>query len=181
METNQDGSEVHETTEEVAAETTQEISAEQEELSPEQIADLKKKADASSQNYERLKKADAELKELRAKLKDTGAPVSQSQALSNKDVLYLAKSDVHEDDIDEVLEWAKFKNISVADAHKSLKPALEIKAEQRKTAEAANISAVRRGPTKASEETLLDNARAGKLPDTEAEIERLIRAKQKAK
>lgn len=181
MDNNQDGSEVHETTEEVAEESTQEISA-QADLTPEQIADLTRKAEVSSQNFERAKKAEAELKEAREKLKGAGAQAPASQdALSNKDVIYLAKADVHEDDIDEVLQWAAFKKISVSEAHKQLKTTLEVKAEQRRTAEVANISNVRRGPTKLSDESLLDNAKAGKLPDADAEIERLIRAKQRAK
>ena len=177
---NKDGSEVHETTEEVVAETTQEIS-ETEEYTPEQIADFKKKAEVSSQNFERLKKAEADLKEAREKLKQAPTSENKEEALSTKDVLYLAKADVHEDDVNEVLEWAKFKNISVSDAHKQLTATLQVRAEQRKSAETANISNVRRGPTTVTGDKLLENAKAGKLPDNDDDIAKLMHAKLRAK
>jgi hypothetical protein len=175
METeNKDGSEVQETTEEVAEETTNET--QEEELTPEQIADLKKKAEVSSQNFERAKKAEADLKEARKKLQEGNTAENKAEVLSTKDVLYLAKADVHEDDVNEVLEWSKFKKISVQEAHKQLKGTLEVRAEQRKSAETANISNVRRGPTKVTAETLLENAKAGKLPENDEDIRKLMEA-----
>lgn len=175
---NKDGSEVQETTEEVAAETTHETA---EEYTPEQIADFKKKAEVSSQNFERLKKAEADLKEAREKLKSAPTSENKEEALSTKDVLYLAKADVHEDDVNEVLEWSKFKKVSIAEAHKQLKATLQVRAEERKSAETANVSNVRRGPTKVTAETLLDNAKAGKLPENDDDIARLVDARIRAK
>lgn len=157
-------------TAEVAEETT-----ETPELSPEEIADLKHKADVSSQNYERLKKTEAELKAAKEQLK--GLSDTQTDTLSTRDVLFLAKADIHEEDVDEVLEWAKFKKISVQDAHKQLKPALEVKSEERKSAATANISPARRGPSKVSDEALLEKAASGHIPESDDEINRLVRAR----
>ena len=173
---NTDAPEVLET-QEVAAETT-ETSAEEPELTPEVIADLKAKAakadeleQKNKQLFERAKKAEA------AK----GSSDAPADALSTKDVLYLAKADVHEDDVNEVLDWAKFKKISVSEAHKQLTATLQVKAEQRKSAETANVANVRRSSTKATPEILLQNAQAGKLPDNDDDIARLIEAKSRAK
>jgi hypothetical protein len=179
LEVEKDGSEVHETPE-VAEETTPET-PEAEELTPEAIADLRAKAEVSSQNFERAKKAEADLKEAREKLAKANTPENKQEVLSTKDVLYLAKADVHEDDVSEVLEWAKFKKISVADAHKQLTATLQVRAEERKSAETANVSNVRRGPTTVKAETLLENAKSGKLPETDADIARLMDAKLRAK
>lgn len=73
---NKDGQEVHETPAEEEAEETPTnpdevvVSDEEEDkpLTPEEIADLKKRADVSSQNFERAKKAEEELKKYKAQL-----------------------------------------------------------------------------------------------------------------
>jgi hypothetical protein len=180
MDANQtDAPEVLET-QEVAEETTETPEAEEPELTPEVIADLKAKAakaeeleKKNKQLFERAKKAEA--------TKEIKGVEEAHQALSTKDVLYLAKADVHEDDVNEVLEWAKFKKISVSEAHKQLTATLQVRAEERKSAETANVSNVRRGPTTLKPETLLENAKSGKLPETDADIARLMDAKLRAK
>lgn len=66
-----DVQEVHETPEnEVEDKDEKVVINDDETLSPEEIADLKKKADASSQNFERLKKIEEENKRLREQLQD---------------------------------------------------------------------------------------------------------------
>lgn len=178
METpNTDAPEVLET-QEVAAETTETPEAEEPELTPEVIADLKAKAAKADELEQKNKQLFERAKKAEAAKGSSDAPV---EALSTKDVLYLAKSDVHEDDVNEVLEWAKFKKISVADAHKQLTATLQVRAEQRKSAETANVSNVRRGPTAVTGEKLLENAKAGKLPDNDDDIAKLMNAKLRAK
>lgn len=170
-ENNQDGSEVLETTEAEteAVENTEDV------LSADEIAELKAKAAKADeleaknkQLYERAKKA--ETKE-----------VPQEGTLSPADLLAVMKADVHEDDMERVERFAKMEGISIREALKSdeLKAILSIRAEQRATAAGANVSNVRRGPTKISDEVLLDKAAKGDLPDSDAEIERLIAAKAK--
>ena len=149
----------------------EEVAVEETSEPEESVDELKKKlATSEAQKDHWRKKA------------QTPQPVKEAEEkpeLSTKDVLFLAKADIHEDDYDEVLERAAYKKISVSEAYKQLKPFLEVKAEQRKSAETANVSNVRRGTTKVSDDVLLENARAGKLPDSDDEIERVIKAASK--
>lgn len=154
-------------------ETTEEV----EEVVDEKTIELEKERKARKDTELRAKKAEDELKRLKAQSEKK----EPSNELSNKDVLFLAKADVHEDDLDTVLEWAKFKNISVAEAHKQLKTTLDVRAEERRTAEASNVSNVRRGTAKVSDDVLVSNASRNKLPESDEDIERLIAAKLKAK
>ena len=75
----------------------------------------------------------------------------EKHELSQKDVIFLAKTDVHEDDFDDVVATAKEKGISVKEAHDYMKPILDSRADKRKTAEATNTKAARRGNKKVSE------------------------------
>ena len=99
--------------------------------------------------------------------------------VSLKDNMALIKADVHEDDIDEVLDYAKFKGISVSEALKSpaIKATLEGKAELRNVAAGTNTGPSRHSSAKISDEALLANAEAGKLPETDEDITRLMRIK----
>lgn len=169
MENNEDGSEVQKTSE-VAEETT-----ETPELTPEEIKDLKVKAEASSQNFERAKKAEQDLKEAREKLKSVSP--SEKQDLSMKDVLFLAKTDIHQDDVDSMLKWAKADGIDLKETYANYKEVLDVRAEKRKSAETANVSNVRRTPQKMTDEVLLEKASKNDLPEDDEGIERLIKAK----
>jgi hypothetical protein len=173
---NQDNSEVLENTEtteteavetpEVAEPTIEELKAQlEEERKAREETDAKNK-----QLFERVKKAETK-----------PAPQVQQDGLSNKDVIYLAKADIHADDVDEVLEMARAKKWDMKRAHEYMKPILAVRAEERDTAKGANISNVRRGPSKVTDEVLVSNASRGNLPDDEEGIERLIAAKLKQK
>ena len=85
----------------------------------------------------RAEKAEQEAKQLKTKPKENEV-APENEPLSQKDIIYLAKADIHEDDLGEVIEYSKFKKVSVAEAHKMMKPILAEHAEHRKTAEAAN-------------------------------------------
>src|SRR3990167_9936467 len=102
------------------------------------------------------------------------------QGLSSKDILYLAKADVKEDEIDTVLEWAKFKNISVKDAHGELKGVLETKAEKRRSAQVTQTKGAR-GAFAPTAEDLLSQASQGQLPETDEGIEALAVAEMARK
>jgi hypothetical protein len=171
-ETNQDGSEVLETTE-TEAEAVETTEAAEEAPSAEEIAELRTKAakadeleQKNKQLFERLKKQP----------EPKPKPEPAQDGLSTRDVVYLAKADIHDDDVDEVLDYAKLKGISVGKAHEYLKPVLDVRKEQRTTASAANTGPARRGASKATAEALLDNARAGKLPESDDDIARLVAA-----
>lgn len=109
---------------------------------------------------------------------------TQSSNLSSKDLLSLVKANVAEDDIDEVVDYASFKKISVSEALKTsaIKAILADKSEFRKTADATNTTTSRRNVTKVSDETLVSNANKGILPEKGSEdAERLFWARRGGK
>jgi hypothetical protein len=155
----------------------------QAELSPEQIQELKKRADVSSQNYERAKKLEEEVKKLKAsgssQEKEQVKALEQSNNdLPTSDLLYLAKSDINEEDIDEVRDWAKFKGVSIKEAHEQLKPTLLVKEEQRRTAQATQTRGGARGSSKITGEDLLSKAeKTGEIPTDDAGMKKLAEAR----
>jgi predicted XRE-type DNA-binding protein len=98
--------------------------------------------------------------------------------LNQKDFLYVAKADIHEDDIDEVLNYASKNGISVKEAHEYLKPILNVHAEQRMTASAANVGSAKRSSSKTPDDVILSKAAKGELPENDADLERLIKLRK---
>ena len=69
--------------------------------------------------------------------------------LSQNDLYTLIKHDVHEDDVNEVVEYAKLKNIGIKEALQSnvVKSILREQEETRKTADVSNTGNTRKGAT----------------------------------
>lgn len=90
-----------------------------------------------------------------------------------------ALSDVHDEDVNEVVEYAKFKGISVAEAKNStiIKNLLKEKNELRATAAATATGKAPRGTGKTSGESLLEKAQKGELPESEEDMQRLAEAR----
>ncbi len=131
---------------------------------------------------EKNKKLFARAKEAEAQAKKTPTPaVPQQSSMSLADATALLKADVHEEDIERVEKFAASEKISVREAlkHDELKAILGVRAEKRSSANAANTSNVRRGPSQVSEDVLMSKAAKGQLPDSDDEISRLIAAKVK--
>ncbi len=110
----------------------------------------------------RAEVAEAELKKFKpneTKKEDSGFTI--------KDTLALGKANIHEDDIEEVLEYAKFKGISVADALKNpvVTATLSNKEELRKTANATIIRSSRSTTTKTDGASIISAVKAGKGED----------------
>lgn len=167
----QNDTEVTENTNEESVDNT-----ETEETDVDIEAEVKK---ATAPLYARMKKAEEEAREAKAKLAQTSGKTDKTSAeLSQKDVIYLAKSDIHDDDMDEVLKYASKSGVSVKEAHEYLKPILAVKNEQRQTALAANVGTSKRGSGKISGDVLLDKARKGDLPTNDDDIDRLIQARK---
>ena len=95
--------------------------------------------------------------------------------LSVKDSARLQEANVPVDDWDDVIEYAKFKGIDVKDAlgNSVVQATLAGKAEERKTAAASNTGGGKRGSSKVSGSTALNNARKGnfKEDDIDALVE----------
>ena len=150
---------------------------ETEEVEEESIDDLKAKLAKAEEERENQKKR-AEKAEKKAK----EAPKADG-ALSTADILALSKAPIEADDIDDVLEWASFKKISIHEALQStaLKATLAEKAEIRKSALAVNTGTGRRAGGSVSDERLLADAQQGKMPENEADIARLATIRLKGR
>lgn len=134
-----------------------------------------KKAEELANNYKiRAEKAEALAKQLK-KPEEKETPKNSEYSL--KDIRAL--SDIHDEDVDEVVEFAKFKGISVAEAKKNLtiQNLLKAKDEERKTAGAANIGGSRHATSKATGESLLEKAESGQVPESDEDIRKLSEAK----
>lgn len=107
----------------------------------------------------------------------------EGEELSPRDIIALTNANIAVDDIDVVLDYAKFKGISVAEALKSsvVKATLAENEEHRKTAAATNTGAGRRGVQQKSEDSLLSEFKSGKVPETDDEMDRLALARMKAR
>jgi len=148
--------------------------AEERETEKKQLSDELAKAKELAENY----KIRSEKAEQLSKEKET--PKTE---LSQTDIITLAKADIHEDDIDEVLEYARFKKIPVKEALSSnvMKSLLAERKEERKTAEATSARASRAGIRARSGEELLSEAETGKVPDSEEGIKELVEARFRSK
>ena len=98
-----------------------------------------------------------------------------STSLTTTDILALSRAQIDDADLDEVLDYAKYKGISVKEALNSivLKATLSQKAEERNSAQAVNTGATRRGSSAVSDERLLSDARKNIMPDKDSDLERL--------
>lgn len=156
-ENNTDAPEVLETPETVEE---QNDNPQEETLTPEDIAELKKKAaqadeleKKNKQLYERVKKSE-------------GKPVDSN--LSPKDYIALTQSGITAEDFDEVMDFAKYKNVSVAEAlaHSTLKSILDGKAEERRTASATQTRSARGSAPQTGESLLSKAETTGEVPTT---------------
>lgn len=113
----------------------------------------------------------------------TVAPVEIRQdSPSLKDYVALKNANIHEDDVDDVIEFAKFKKISLADALKSsvVRATIKEKEELRTTANATNTAKTRGGSSKISGDALLDKAsKTGEVPDSDEGMNSLLEARYK--
>jgi hypothetical protein len=159
------------TSEEVALETTEEETLESVKAELEKERQARLKSDEVAQNQKiRAEKAEKKAKEV---VKEETKTTSD---LSSKDLLALMKAEVAEDDVDEVVDYAKYKGISVAEALKTsvIKTSLADKVEQRKIADATNTGVSKRSSAKLADDVLLSNASKGIMPDNDEDLNRLL-------
>ena len=145
-----------------------------------EIATELAKAKELANNYKiRAEKAEKAAKTAKSEptIKESPKPAGE---IASKDMYALMEAKVPQDDIDEVIDFAKFKGISVAEALKSsyIKSTLVEKAEQRNVAGAANVNGSKRSSGKVPDDVLLSNATKGVMPDTDADLERLLRIRK---
>ena len=144
--------------------------------------DLKKKEELATNYKIRAEKAEKSTKKEDNKAGEGESPKTNASEdkkdLSSKDLLVLVNAKVNTDDVDEIVEYAKFKNITIEEALKSdiIKTTLVQKEEQRKVANGTNTggdNGGRKGNYKSSDESILGKAEKGELPESESDIKRL--------
>jgi hypothetical protein len=151
----------------------------QEFISLAEKAEASKKAQELADNYKvRAEKAEKALKGSAGK---SGETSKKTPDYSLQDIRAL--SDVKDEDVDDIVEYARFKNISISEAKKTtvMQTLLKDREEQRKIAAATATGNSRRGSGKASDESLMENAAKGILPESDEDIARLAAARFAAK
>lgn len=154
----------------------------------ETVESLKAKNAKLQEAYENQKKR-AEKAEGKSENKDNKKVVDNKKTakaddLTPKDLYSLMENKVPKEDVDDVVQYARFTKTSIDDALDSdfVKRLLADKAEKRATARATNIGYNRRGSGKVSEQALLQKAsQSGELPEDDADLDRLIAARLEQK
>lgn len=127
-----------------------------------------------------------EAEELKKKLPpENPAPVvDKKEGLSVDDVFALTSNEIkNKEDVTLAQAWAKANETTVGAIleNENFKIALGIQQEKRKTAEVTNTDGSRRVVSKPSDDDLLKKAQAGELPESDEDIQRLMRAKMGGK
>lgn len=140
-------------------------------------AEFAKQAELAGNQKIRAEKAEALAKQL--KIKPEEKPEHpKTPGLELKDIRAL--QDVHDDDVDEVVEYAKFKGISIAEAKKLsvIQAHLKVKAEERTTAQATNIGKSGGKTSKVDGRNLLEKLNeSGEIPTDPATIRQYVQAR----
>jgi len=137
--------------------------------------------ESSSEEESEVDERDQKIAELERKNKQLFERVKKQPAqsdLSQNDLIAIMKADVHEEDITEVTDYAKLKGLSVKEALNSsvVKAILSERKEERTSAGATNTSGSKKAPAKVSSDRLLSDAREGKMPESDQDIQRLLDA-----
>ena len=104
-----------------------------------------------------------------------------SEPLSLKDIRAL--QDVHDDNVDRLVSYAKFLGVDIATAKKTpeMQSYLRTEEEFRATEAAKNAGRGSRGTAKTTDAELVEQAASGQLPDDDEGIKRLAEARQAEK
>jgi hypothetical protein len=133
------------------------------------------KAKELAKNYKiRAEKAEKELKSF--KEKETPKKPLENEAPKNFSIKDLktfkdlrALQDVHDDDVEELIDYANRKGISISEAKDKsfVKSFLKEQEEIRQTAQATSTGSSKRTSSKMSDDILLEKAEKGELKDDE--------------
>ena len=135
----------------------------------------------------RAEKAEKKNKETKSETSTTDKKVNEKQSddlnLSVKDSARLQQANIPVDDWDDVIDYANYKGITVAEAMKSsvVKSTLSQKEEERKTTQATNTGKGRKGSSKVSGSNALEKAtKSGTIPDSYAELDAMLEERYKS-
>ncbi len=169
--TQEDGIESNDTQDDVDVEELQNRLAE--------LENAKKKSDELANNYKiRAEKAERQHKSVQPQKE---AVQTTNSGLSQTDLIAVIKSNIAEEDLPDIQDYANMKGISVSEAIKTgfVKNLLADKEEQRNGVLAMNVGTPRKASLKTSDDVLLANARKGIFPDNDEDIARLATIKRK--
>lgn len=140
-------------------------------LPPEGDDNLKSELEAKDKKIKELEALIAR-KKRENKVEHAEKSEAPKSDLSQKDLYALMANKVHEEDIDEVVEYAKLKGLPVAEALKSsvVKTILKEKEEIRNTAAVTNTGVTRKSATPKDADTLVNKARKGEVPQTREDM-----------
>lgn len=173
----------HENDEEIISniqeETVDSTNTDTDESSEESVEDIRArlaKAEELANNY-KIRAEKAEKKSKDAPVQRTSS--QKDEGLSTMDIIALSKANLEQEDMAEVLDFAKYKGITVSEALKSnqIKATLQLNAELRNTAAATNTGGAKRSSGKVSDEALMSSASKGNIPENDDEMDRLVRLK----
>lgn len=161
-------------------------------LSPEEVETLKTSISENEANLaEERKTKDDELvkaKEIaeNQRIRAEKAEKAKKEDKGDKENLSLsdirALSDVHDEDVQEIVDYAKFKGVTIAEAKKTsaMQNYLSTQAEERRTAAVADTRGGQRATT-INNTVILEKAKRGELSEKEEDIDKLVEARMEAK
>lgn len=171
-----DNSNTTKETEPNTVENTETTVEETQEESVEEVKARLAKAEELANSYKvRAEKAEK-------KAKESIQVESKVGELSSKDIIAINRANIHEDDLDEVVDYAKYKKISISEALKSnvVTTLLKDRAEHRKIAQGTNTGTAKRSSVKITDEEVLNKAAQNMLPE-DPELLALARWNQRKK
>lgn len=141
------------------------------ELFNQELAEFKKAKELADNYKVRAEKAE---KQLKNPPKEKETPKND---MSLKDIRAL--NNVHDDDVDEVIDYAKYKGITPAEALKTpaMIAVLKAKEEERRTAQATNTGTGKRGISAKTDEQVISEFEKGNISEDYSDIERLAEAR----
>ena len=134
-----------------------------------EVENRKKLSAAIGQKIKHRKEVEELRKNNPPKKEDKKEEKKDDFVFSPKDNLALIRAEVEDEDLDEVLEYARFKKVSVSEALKLplLKSRLAELKQERATALATQTKGGNRGVKKETGEAILERARQQNLPNEE--------------
>lgn len=155
--------------------TETETPTQEETLTPEEIAELKKKAELAENYKTRAEKAEK-------KLKQTPALKEEKIEITPKDYLALSENKITSENFDEVLNWARFKRVTVSEAlkDKTLQTVLRDKESEMKSAAITNTRGTRGFKTETPED-IVSRAIKGEVGESDEDIQKLVEAEHAIK
>lgn len=164
--------------EEVVAEEELEEEVEEVEEEEEEGKNLEEELEARDKKIKELEDLIIKNKKKEKEVKPEQHGDSEDMELSRKDkVLYaLLKNNVHEEDFDLVIDYAKARKIEVTEALNSgtIKAILKENQEDRETQSKANTGTTRKGATEKDVDTLVRKARNNESPQTVEDMQKVF-------